>query len=154
VVLRSTVEHSGLLTRRRRRRAGRGGDAVDAGGLRDRGQAASGGPGLDAAAAVGLATAAHESSRCAASRQRVLGTRSRNDRSAIDGEGVLESNRGVVTRKLRSGFSSRKCKFSRILLTNVPRRGRRPPLKRVFRECVLFIGTQFSILYTFVYSPA
>ena len=33
---------------------------------------------------------------------------------------------------MRSGFPGRKCKFSRILRPNVPRRGRRPPPKRVF----------------------
>ena len=33
---------------------------------------------------------------------------------------------------MRSGFPGRKCTFSRLLRPNVPRRGRRPPPKRVF----------------------
>jgi hypothetical protein len=83
-LLSSPVKQILLLqkTRHSRRRARRGGGDVDAVGLRDSGQAASGGPGRGSAGA-GLwhrstRCADHRSSRCAASRRRVLETRSRN----------------------------------------------------------------------------
>ena len=55
VLLSSTVKHTLFLTRRRRRRARRGGGGVGAFGLRDRGQAASGGTGRSSAGGAAFA---------------------------------------------------------------------------------------------------